>query len=294
MRRRSGASRPRGGPLIKDLLDVNIAYKRFLRWVAGEAFMEGHWRKGTAPRHHIGLLLNLKGVVTIGHKDLAVVKKEFNKPLQRGQEIYWQSYRNESRREVETMLAYSVFHSELIEDRHLDVFCRALHDAGAGLGTLALRSGLEIDAIKHASAIKYLRRLELNTESFGFDGIVGPELYSLFDKLLPASSWAESLRALEELSIAVAPTCKDYGSVFSLFLEMSFPKLRSVYMKRLRLTYGWLSTFVHVHRSTIRSLRIEEPRIIPGDWSSFRSQERESQWEAMEKKLHLTESCLQG
>ena len=286
--RKSGLSRPWGGPLAVGCLDVENAYNRYLYWSHGEEGMNALWAAGSTPRLRIHLLPNLKRIETIGRDELAVVKIHFGKLMLRG--CYVPTYENKTRRETETMLSRSFWRSERVEvSDHLPMFSKAFNSLQKSDITLGLREGIEMINMHASMPLQCLRRLEFQlVVEAGYSG-TSPFLQP--DRT-PKASWVHGFEHLEELSMIVAPYCRDHRSTFSLFCRVILPRIREVHLKRARLTYIWLDAFLQNHRETIRNLCIEEPRMAAEDWTTFRLQEQESNWSAMGKNLQLSEGCL--
>ena len=242
--------------------------------------MNACWAAGSAPRLQIHLLLNLRRIETIGRKDLVVAKTQSRDILAH-------------RRRVDVSNHLPMF-SKACNSLMMDPITLSLRDGSElismhGVPIRSLRDGSEMITMHTAMPPKWLRRLELNLiEDTGY---YGSSPFLEFDKA-PRASWVHGFESLEELSLIVAPHCHDYRSTFSLFSRMMLPRLRTVFLKRVRMLYIWLDALLQAHRDTIRSLCIEDPRMAPEDWIKFRVQEKQYEWKAANKVLQLSEACL--
>ena len=277
---RYGHWRPWSGPLAMEHQDHHKAYSRYVYWSNGEQVMNGYWAAGFAPRLQLHRLPDLRRIETIGLKDLVVVKTLSRDVLAH-------------RRRVEVSNHLPMF-SKACNSLQMDPITLSLRDGSElismhGVPLRSLRDGSQLIIMHTAMPLRWLRRLELDLVVD--DGYCGCYPFLEFDKA-PHASWVHGFESLEELSVIVAPDCNDYRSTFTLFSRMMLPRLRIVYLKRVRMLYIWLDTFLQAHRDTIRNLRIEEPRMALEDWMKFRLQEQKCEWNAANKVLQLSEACL--
>ena len=277
---RYGHWRPWSGPVVMRHQDHHKAYSRYVYWRNGEQAMNACWAARSAPRLQIHLLPNLRRIETIGRKDLVVVKTQSRDILAQ-------------RRRVDVSNHLPTF-SKACNSLQMDPITLSIRDGSElismhGVQLRSLRDGSEIISMHTAMPLRWLQCLELNLiEDTGY---YGSSPFLEFDKA-PRASWVHGFDSLEELSMIVAPDCNDYRSTFSLFSRMMLPRLRTVYLKRVRLLYIWLDAFLQAHRDTIRNLCIEEPRMVFEDWIKFRLQEQQCEWKAANKVLQLSEACL--
>ena len=256
--------------------------------------MARHFASGTAPKLRLNLLTNLEKIKTVGHYELAVVKREYNrKSYSRGKGLGpWRDYPKGTRREIETLEQDSVYYGNDVDASHLETFLCALNASGGQFQSLALRDGKELLRLGSRfdtarQNLSGLRRLEIKISSHEW------RVPYIHRELYPISPWLNTLKSLEELSFT-QPRCYNEVDIFKLVGDIKLPKLKTVQFKGLQTTYGNLKAFVDLHRASICSLSIIKPHIEPEDWVRFCAEEQGSEWRARNKTLKLTEIDLYG
>lgn len=308
-------SLPNGGPLSFLLSDRNSYFARYESWCASEERLRAYMSASKAPELPLQLLSHLECVETVGHMELASVKKRarvsklHKLPYWRtsedetpqGVETYWRTYSKRTRREVETLIE-DVYPADGDFDtassttgfRHMDVFSTALRNSKVSLPTLALRSTIELvggDNHGHTGLLPGLRRLELNLGSHESKSIyLGPPHTPAHPAVSDGlSHWLQHLTHLTDLTITMDVFCREWADIFLFLQDVRFPALRTVSLKTVRTTYRTLNAFVQNHRETLKSLSIIEPRMAPEDWVRFCEQEKGKDWTMEGKRLYLTE-----
>lgn len=285
---------PNGGPLATISHSPGQYFLRYQRWHWGEKIMARHFASGTAPKLRLNLLTNLEKIKTVGHYELAVVKREYNrKSYSRGKGLGpWRDYPKGTRREIETLEQDSVYYGNDVDASHLETFLCALNASGGQFQSLALRDGKELLRLGSRfdtarQNLSGLRRLEIKISSHEW------RVPYIHRELYPISPWLNTLKSLEELSFT-QPRCYNEVDIFKLVGDIKLPKLKTVQFKGLQTTYGNLKAFVDLHRASICSLSIIKPHIEPEDWVRFCAEEQGSEWRARNKTLKLTEIDLYG
>lgn len=246
----------------------------------------------TAPQLHLNLLPSFERVETIGYRDLAVIKRKCDTTLRRDANRFWRYYGLATRREAET-LEYDA--SRHIRDRDtflLTLFFRALHYSGKLVHSITVRIALEmaVDTLGNLPSSESLRRLEIHLEPSRRYGHYSPWRGRCHYN--GQHEWVSGLINLEELSISRDSTSIDMPNFFDLLSPMRFPRLRSVHLDHARLTYDTFNPFLQAHKKSMQSLHIEEPQISAEEWRKFCAQEKVVAWEAENKHLYLTETCV--
>lgn len=261
----SNRSSPNGGPLAKDPYDLKSKFRLYKRWREGEEYLKVCWNRTDPPKVSFNLLLGLRKVETIGHNELAVIKKRYINEKPQGLVNQWRIYRNETRREVETGLMDDMSSPRRTNKWHVELFLVAFRRSGSNLSCLAIRDPYEMitgpDIRTILTTIRSLRRLELNLETYGEYRIYlfsHREQRLIADYFRRASNWVHNLDNLEELSITMRPECRKFADIFVFLFEEYFPRLKSLHLRTVRTTYNTLTAFLRRHRETIRVLRIDE------------------------------------
>ena len=281
-------SRPNGGPFAKLHRSDDAYYGRYLDWYKGERVMAKHWKNGTLPKLRLNLLPNLQTIKTIGHGELAVIKREYNrKPVCRGKYLgAWGTYSKATRREIETMVPDD-FGRDNIDAAHLELVINALNASGKQVQSLTLRHSKEL--LRWGSRFNTatmnlhgLRRLEIN-----IDNNCEWNMIYLDREFYPIASWATKLKNLEELSVIQSVSAECYN-IFLIIGDLHFPKLSKLSLDGARTTSKHLMDFVDVHRETLLSVSIKDAQMPPEQWTEFCAKERRSEWDAQGKELVLT------
>lgn len=281
--------RPNGGPCAQLSFSCESVRDRYRRWRDDEKAIAGYRNTETAPQLHLNLLSNLKGVETIGHRVLAVIKQKYDVTFPQDKERFWRHYSLATRREAETLIHENDCHVSDLDHFPLTLFFRALRDSGKSVQSLAIRALEEMaaDTLGSRQPWDSLRCLEVNLGLHGYQGLYG--LSGWFNKW---KVWVSRLDSLEELSVCMKPTSLMEMEIFDLLSPMRFPRLRSLHLEHVRMTYDTLNTFLQAHKKTIQRLHIEEPHISADDWRTLRAQEKAEAWEAESKLLYLTDIYL--
>ncbi|KAG6986719.1 hypothetical protein G7Y79_00073g098180 [Physcia stellaris] len=280
-------SRPNGGPCAQLSFSCESVRDRYRRWRDDEKAIADYRNTETAPQIPLNLLSNLKGVETIGHRELAVIKQKFDITFPRDKELFWRYYSLATRREVETLI-----HDDNRSDVDyfpLTLFFRALRDSGKSVQSLAIRAIEEMAADTLGSGRPWdsIRCLEMNLGLSGYQGLFGPSGWSSKQRV-----WISGLVNLEELMIFMEPDLPTAMDVFDLLSKMRFSCLRSLHLEHVSMTYDTFNRFLQAHKEGIQSLHIEKPHISAEEWRTFRAQEKVEAWEAENKVLYLTDIYL--
>ena len=245
--------------------------------------MKNHRINGSAPALSLNLLSNFQRVETVGHNELAVIRRAYNRRSYRKWLGPWRSYQNGSRREIETMVPDKPRRVSGINVEHLGIFATAVQSCGASLQSLALRDGQELFGLPGGVSLRTLRHLELNIDSY--------ERYQPSEDrpgwILP--TWVRHLDALEDLTILTeTPTgsCSS-NDVLRFFLHVKWPRLRNVYLKNVETRCGTLIKFLDPHRKSLQYLGIVGLAMSADDWAEFCKAQTVEEWRARGKKLEL-------
>lgn len=268
---------PNGGPFAKLATDQESYFARYERWRDGERAMATHWTQQTAPALHLDKLENLARVETVGHDGLAVIKKRYNYT---GYTCYpWRTYKNGTRREVETDIQDVVTYGGDICPHHIDLFLTAAHRCGFNLDTLAIRNTQELMKSVHPISLSSLRRLEINLGSHEWD-----VPYWKRDDF-PMSTWFRTLHDLEELSVTWRFR---HTNIFSLLVGSTWPRLRYASFSGGVYSCGELVAFIDRHRDSLQELLVEESNMTDDGWTAICRREMVEEWQSKGKRLVLT------
>ena len=280
---------PNGGPYAQLSSNRESIRDRYRRWRDDEKVLNDHRNTDTAPQLHLNLLPSFNRVETIGHRELAVIKRKYDVTSPRGNFGRWRHYSLATRREIETSLwddgrpIFGGDHFPLI------LFFRALHDSGKTVHSLAIRNAVEIalDTPGRPPSIESIRRLEIHLPPSKY-----PFLYGSASWVDNQNVWLSELTNLEELFVFMDPKGPEEIGFFDLLSPMRFPRLGRLHLKHVGMSYDTLNPFLQAHEKTIQSLHIEEPHISVDEWRKFCAQEKVEVWEAKRKHLYLTEAFV--
>ena len=278
-------SQPNGGPFEGIPRSRADYFRRYQAWHQGEKIMAKHFRSGTAPKLSLNLLPRLQTVETIGHDVLAVIKRKCNRRASwDGRSLGpWRTYRDASRREIETLVADKMSCGQDISSSHLETFICALNVSGATFPVLDLRNSKEI--LRLGS--------RFDTARLNLDGLRHLKLwlgyYEWCDPYIiraahPISPWLKNLRSLEQLSITQISCCDD-ADIFRIIGEVLWPKLASVCLWGVQIRHSNVTNFLERHRATIHTFQIVKPRLSSEEWAAFGTDEEDGDWIAEGKTL---------
>ena len=279
-------TRPSGGPFKSIPRSRADYFRRYQAWHQGEKTMAKHFRSGTAPKLSLNLLQRLQIVEPVGHDVLAVVKREYNRRVSwDGRSLGpWRTYRNASRREIETLVADRMSYGDDVNSSHLETFICALNVSGAKFPILDLRDSKEI--LRLGS--------RFDTAKLNLDGLCHLKLWLGYHEWRgpyinraahPISPWLKTLRSLEQLSITQSCSSEE-KDIFRIIGEVSWPKLASVCLWGTQITHGNVTAFLERHRASIRTFQIVKPSLSSEDWAAFGTDD-DDDWIAEGKVLNL-------
>lgn len=280
-------------PFDKTTSDSTDRYENYKKWRAAETKMRRYFNRGGIPELRLKPLRNLQSVSTIGHRELAVIMHVSAREALGGDQLdeWWPDYPYISRREMETGLQDRVDTILDVDSSHLEMFIRAINNAGVDLESLNLRRGKELLRCGSQFDTALMRLDSLRSLVISVGDI---ELYSAYGR--PAeyriSPWLRTLRNLKELSIYHEPL-SGYPDIFILIGGVHFPTLSKVHLDGVSTTYSRLMAFLDMHRVSIQSLTIIDPQMNAACWVRFCAKERGRAWKAQGKRLRLTDIKLE-
>ncbi|KAI4285119.1 MAG: hypothetical protein L6R38_000916 [Xanthoria sp. 2 TBL-2021] len=255
----SDDSIPNGGPLAKVSHDNDSAWKRYCTWYKNEKVIANHHANGTAPNIPLNLLSDLRQVLTTSDYELKNVRRRY-KPTDR--DGYWESFRDGTVREVMTKVPDMSEIHNYIDKMNFDVFLRALHDSGATIPSLTLRTGLMLFDSPCQYSIRSLRCLKIDLDTR--EDILWYEEgdRSRIQQPPQLSTWMHDLSELEELSITSHSSDIESHDLYFYFTTVCTPKLRKLYLYYPSSTYDEVKAFSEAYKA----LRISLPFAIIIDW----------------------------
>ena len=283
-------SYPMGGP-FSNLSRLPKAYfARYQQWRSGEKTMINHWRNGTAPTLQLNLLKKVQMVETIGHDELDVIKREYNRRVSYDGRLVGshRSYRNVTRREVETLILDELKYGNDINATHLETFLRAVDISGATIPKLWLRSSKELLRLGSKFDIARLQLHSLRRLDIYLGIYEWSEPYNN-RSAYPISPWIRTLTGLEELDIFQRASGQEID-IFRIIGETNFPKLSSVRLTGTSITYSNIVAFAERHQNSLRSFWMIEPRVSPEDWSAFFAGDEHGSWKAHGESIAMDEA----
>lgn len=259
-------TRPNGGRFAKIRNDRSRCFEAYKRWHDGEQAMaqlhavlcecEGGVTD-LIPRLYLNRLPRLRRVETIGHYELAVVKRKKSDCMGHGR---WLLNGNRSRREMETMIIDSSL-DEFDPSENLDLFLAAAQYCGLIWDTFTIRRVQDLLTGSFATYSRTMRRLELDFQQPQWRMLRPlPEDFQL-------ASWVRTLDNLEELSV-VMPHVREHTCYFDpliLLTDVTFPRLRLLSLKRESIEQDSLVHFTERHRLTLRRMRFDIVDQLPYD-----------------------------
>lgn len=273
-------SRPNRGPLSKLDTSPQSYFQRFQQWRDREQAMDDHWRQHSAPALRLDLLCNLSRVETIGHADLAVIKKEYNQMTNVDWVSDWWTHIPGTRREVETLVQDDTRYGGDIRTFHLELFLTAVQSCGISAHTLAIRNTQEFLLSKRPLSFRAIRRLEICTDYDWWRPYRERERF-------PLSKWFHTLENLEELHINQISCCGDDKDIFAILADVHWPCLKKVTAPRASTVCDSLVAFLDRHRKSIEYLDVDGSDWAKDEWRRFCEEETVEGWRDEGKELVL-------
>ena len=271
-------SDPNGGPLARLQMTQHGYYRRFEKWRDGEQAMAIHHTQRKIPPLYLDRLTHLSRVETIGHDELAVIKKKYKYRPHASWFGHWRAYENDTRREVETHVRDTTTCSGDVSPDHIDMFLTAVQKCGLTLDTLAIRNTQELFKSVYPVTASSLRCLELNL------GLHEWGVTHWNPAQWPLSHWFRTMSNLEEVRVAMTARGTD---VFELLSDITWPRLRKASFVKVRADCSSIIGFLDRHRENLEELLIDGSDMRSEEWEKLCTLETVEKWQSERKRLVL-------